>query len=141
MTVIQTIKKFFGGFSISPEEWMNKLISLGFDKIAFPILIKDGVDLDLVYLDEFAIDADLHYHEFESNYELIDSNGKVWTWKYDTLNKTNLPGNYLRTMTLDEVRKIVNDYFAKSKMKNDIQTLTAEVTSIHELLEKLEDKF
>jgi hypothetical protein len=145
LTIIQTIKSFFGGFSGSTmsrsTNWINQLSSLGFDKIAFPILIKDGADLDLVYLDQFAMDADLHYHEFENNYELIDSNGKVWNWKYDTMNKTNLPGTYIRTMNLDEVKKIVNIYFENSKMKNEIQVLTEEMNSIKDLFAKLENKF
>ena len=145
MTLVQTIKNFFGGFSGSTNSrttnWMNQLNNLGFDKIVFPILIKDGTDLNLVYLEEFAIDADLHYHEFENTYELIDSNGQLWTWKYDHTNKTNLPGTFVRTMTLDEVVKIVNTYFRYSKVKTEIEALTSEATTIFDLLEKLENKF
>jgi len=138
--MISRIKTFFG-FSNSSDEWMNQLIKLGFDKIAFPILIKDGAVLELVYLEGFATDPDLHYHEFGSNCELIDSNGQLWTWKYDAAYKINLPGNYIRAMTLDEVKMVVNNYFAKTKIKNDIQKLKEEASSILDLLEKLEDKF
>ncbi|MCX6350431.1 MAG: hypothetical protein NTX03_01050 [Bacteroidetes bacterium] len=120
---------------------MYKLNNLGFDKIAFPILIRDGADLNLVYLEEFATDADLYYHEFDNNFDLIDSNGKVWNWKYDTVNKTNLPDSCIKTITLDEVRKIVNTYFANTKMKNEIQAMTEETNSIYDLLENLENKF
>lgn len=120
---------------------MNQLSNLGFNKIAFPILIKDGDDLNLVYLDEFAKDADLHYHEFENNYELIDSNGQLLTWKYDHTNKINLPGTFIRTMTLDEVKKMVNTYFRESKVKTETEVLTSEATTIFDLLKKLENKF
>lgn len=145
MTLVQTIKNFFGSFSSSSDsrtiEWMKDLNNLGFDKIAFPILIKDGADLNLVYLDEFASDPDLHYWEFNSDYQLIDSNGQLWTWKYDHTNKTNLPGTFIRKMTLDEVKKIVNTYFRDSNVKKEIEALTSEATTIFELFEELENKF
>jgi hypothetical protein len=146
LTLFLTIKNFFHSFRaehaiMRTGKWTEQLLNLGFDKIAFPILIKDGADLNLVYLKEFAIDSDLHSLEFESNFELIDSNGQVWTWKYDHINKTNLPGDLIRTMSLDEVKEIVNGYFDDTKIKTDIEALTKEASSIHDLLEKLESKF
>lgn len=145
MTLVQTIKNFLSSFISSSDrrtiEWMKDLNNLGFDKIAFPILIKDGADLNLVYFDEFASDPDLHYREFESNYELIDSNGQLWTWKYDHTNEINLPGTFIRTMTFDEVKKIVNTYFRDSKVKTEIEKLSSEAKTIFDLFEKLETKF
>lgn len=142
---MQAIKNFFRSFSSSTDsrtiDWMNDLNNLGFDKVAFPILIKDGTDLNLVYFDEFASDPDLHYREFESNYELIDSNGQLWTWKYDHTNETNLPGTFIRTMTLDEVKKIIDTYFSDRKVKTEIEKLSSEAKTIFDLFEKLETKF
>ena len=145
MTLVQIIKKIFGGFSGLNSnraiDWMNQLNNLGFDKVTFPILIQDGADLNMVYLEEFAGDPDLHYWEFDSDYKLIDSNGQLWTWKYDHTNKTNLPGTFIRTMTLDEVKKIVTDYFRDSKIQSEIETLTKVIKTIIDLIENLEDKF
>jgi hypothetical protein len=64
---------------MASKNWISLLNKLGFDKISFPILIKNNSDIDLVYkLEYFANDPDFHYWKFEDNFELIDSNGNVF---------------------------------------------------------------
>ena len=119
----------------------DKLNKLGFDKVTFPILIKDGADLNLVSLDQFAGDSDLYLFEFESNYELIDSNGQLWTWQYDKINKTNIPGKFIRTLTFLEVKKVVDTYFVDSKLKDEIKSLTTVTPTTKELFAQLKLKY
>ena len=79
------------------KKWMQKLYALGFKDISFPILIIcdewSGIELILVDdLEEFAFTNSIHYWPLDSDARLLDSNGNLWTWKYDNFNKTNLPG-------------------------------------------------
>lgn len=87
------------------SNWLELIKKLGFDKISTPFIIKNGLDLELVTLEVFAMDPDFFYWEYGSNIDLIDSRGELWSWKYDEINKTNLPGDYKRTLKIDEVRK------------------------------------
>jgi len=124
------------------EDWAKKLNNLGFDKINFPIIIKYRNNLDIVYrFDDFAMDPDLYFHEFESKDELIDCNGNLWTWKYDRINKVNIPSFLKRTMTLEEVKRIIDTHFQDSIKRKEIKSISERVTTINELLEQLADYF
>lgn len=113
-----------------------------FKKITFPIIIKDGEDLDVVYrLKDFMIDPDLYLHEYDSKMELIDCNGELWSWNYDRINKSNIPGSFKKTMSVNEVKQIVTNYFNQSKVQNEIATLLSKSNTIREILEKVADKF
>lgn len=136
------LKKFLKRlFTVDNTNFINQLNQLGFNKIAFPILIKEDADLNLFTMEDFASDADAYFHEFESNYELIDANGNLWDWKYDTTHKLNLPGNFIRTYNLVEVKEIVSQYFENTKIKSEIKELMENTNSISELFEKLKGKF
>jgi hypothetical protein len=100
---------------------LNDTFELGFNKIEFPIIIKDGLDLNIVYkYEDFYVDPDLYYHEFDSQFRLIDSTGRQFTWGYDQRLKTNHPDKLERTLTLDEVRQSFKDYFENAKKKPDL---------------------
>jgi len=123
-------------------ELVDKLSSLGFVQITFPIILKDGNNLDLVYsLKDFAVDPDLSFHEFGNNYELIDANGNLWALRYDRLNQANIPGTLKRIITLEDIREIVNNYFKDSKIQNEVKTISLKVKTISEFFEQIKDYF
>jgi len=111
---------------------------LGFSKIEFPIIIKDGVDLMLVEnLDDFFNDCDLYFHKFDYSMRLIDSAGKQFTWGYNQLKRTNFPDKFEKYLTLKDVQDLFDNYFSRAKKKPEYQ----EVNNIDELLEKVKDYF
>jgi len=141
MNMLNPFKAIKNYFNEKDIEWTSKLHHLGFDKIHFPIIIKDGPDLDVVYeLRDFAIDSDFYFHEFDQQIEMIDSTGQLWDWKYDTVNKTNLPNTVKRTLTFDEVNTIINLYFQGTNMELDIKEQTGKVSTINMLIDIIADK-
>lgn len=117
---------------------LNDTFELGFNKIEFPIIIKDGLDLNIVYkYEDFYVDPDLYYHEFDSQFRLIDSSGRQFTWAYNQGLKTNHPDKLEKTLTLDEVRQSFKDYFENAKKKPDL----GQGQNIKELIDKVADYF
>ena len=113
---------------------------LGFAKILFPIIIVDGTDIDIVYtLEDFALDPDIFFWSFDDHMELLDSNGNIWSWKYDHENKTNLPGEFKRTVDIDGIRDLINTYFKNTKVRGKVKKLTEDATSISALIESVAD--
>lgn len=128
--------------SKSVSQWTQRLNTLGFDKISFPILIVDSPNIDFVYsLTDFASDPDIYHWAFEKNYQLIDCNGNLWTWTYDNVNKTNLPNSFLQTLTLDEISEVLLRYFSGSIPEPTIKNIIAETSTVSDLFEKIADKF
>ena len=78
------------------NDWIDKLHKLGFKDISFPILIVydewDGIHLQIFSdLSEFAFTNSIHYWPLDYDTKLLDCKGNLWSWKYDNMNKTNLP--------------------------------------------------
>jgi hypothetical protein len=97
------------------------LFIIGFDKINFPILIIDSSDLSYVGdLKEFAIDPDLHFHEFTNDLELLDSEGNLWSWKYDKRIKSNMSGEINKILNNEEVKELVKIQFEGTKIEEEI---------------------
>lgn len=128
-------------FSPKSIQRITQLNSLGFNKITFPILIKEGNDLNLYTINEFASDPDSYFHEFDAQLTLIDSRGNLWDWKYDKTHKLNLPGNFIRTLSLEEVKIIVSQYFQNSRIRVEMDTLIQGAETISDLFESIKGKF
>lgn len=138
MNPFKTIKTYFQN---KERQWIEKLNEIGFDKVNFPIIIKDGADLDVVYeLKDFGADPDLYFHEFDQQMELIDSNGQLWNWNYDKLNKVNVPGIIKATLTFDEVKNIIKTYFKDSKIENEVIERINKVSTIEKLIDTISDR-
>jgi hypothetical protein len=117
---------------------LNDTFELGFNKIEFPIIIKNGLDLNIVYkYEDFYVDPDLYYHEYGSQFRLIDSTGRQFTWGYNQRLKTNHPDELEKTLTLDQVRQSFTDYFDKVKKKPDL----GQEQNIKDLIDKVADYF
>jgi|JI10StandDraft_1071094.scaffolds.fasta_scaffold449810_2 hypothetical protein len=122
-------------------EWTIQLNDLGFHTVTFPILLQDGIDINVVCtLKDFASDPDLYLHEYDEQNAFIDSKGHLWSWKYDKSNKTNLPGTIKSTLTIDEVRKIISDYFKGAKTEQEVNKLTNQILTIDGLINAIADK-
>lgn len=134
-------KKIKDYFNKRDAEWTIQLNDLGFHAVTFPIMLTEGVDIDVVCtLKDFASDPDLYFHEYDERNSFIDSKGHFWTWKYDQSNKTNLPGTIKSTMTVDEVRKKISDYYKGTKTEQEINQLTNQILTIDGLLNAIADK-
>jgi hypothetical protein len=119
------------------KDWVVLLNELGFDKVRFPIIIKDGQDLSVVQtLDDFAGDPDRYAFPNE-NYRmesLIDSDGTEWTWKYDYENGTNLPGTVKWIRDAGEIKKMIRTYFRGGKSQLKIEESIEIVSNIADLI-------
>ena len=132
------IKNYFAN---KDANWIERLNTLGFDKVHFPIVIIDRVDIEVVIdLHRFAIDSDYYAHEFPSDMEFIDSSGQVWTWQYDPSNNTNLPGERKKVLTFDEIKKIVFKYFKDTSIQTEIAELIDISDTISKLLQSISGK-
>ena len=125
------------------EKWMQKLYALGFKDISFPILIIydewRGIELTLVDdLEEFAFTNSIHYWPLDSDARLLDINGNLWSWKYDNINKTNLPGIFKVKLTLEDVKKIVREGIIGQKLENEIKIIINNANTIRELFNRLD---
>jgi hypothetical protein len=83
--MIDKIKKYFTDRNekrtLENEKFFADTWALGFDKIEFPIIIQDGLDLSIVGdKGHFFGDPDIYFFEFGSSMRLIDSNGRQYTW-------------------------------------------------------------
>jgi hypothetical protein len=117
------------------NQWADTLYRLGFIKVTFPIILRDSVYFEVIYkLQDFAIDPDFYYHKFDSDTELIDCTGQLWSWKYDNISKTNLPGELIRTMTVDEVREIICNQFDNSEFGLDMKEKLAGISKVDSML-------
>jgi hypothetical protein len=119
------------------KAWVVLLNELGFDKVRFPIIVKDGQDLSVVQsLEDFAGDPD-HYAFPNENYRmesLIDSDGTEWTWKYDYENRANLPGTVKWTRDAEEIKMMIRTYFRGSKSQLKIEESIENLSSIEDLI-------
>jgi hypothetical protein len=122
-------------------KWKDQLLESGFSKITFPILIKNGYDLDLVYFDEFAIDPDIYYWPFTIDCELIDGNGHVWSWVYDDKNKTNRPGQLKKVIAVDDLKWLIHLYFTSKRIKVDNISKNDNLTTFDQVFKKFEEDF
>ena len=115
---------------------------MGFNKISFPIIIKDGGDIDIIYeLKDFALDSDYYLHEFDNRLMfLIDGNGQVWSWKYDLVNRTNLPDKLKQTLSFEEVKKLIENYYRGSKIEVEMKGVIRNVSTIRKLIDAIADK-
>lgn len=126
---------------INENLWIESLNELGFKKVTFPIILKFGTDIHVIYsLKDFALDVDLYFFEFDRDSELIDSKGQLFSWKYDVKNKTNLPNHLKRLLTLEEVKSIIIDYFRDSKLALEIKEKIDKITAIDTLIEIIADR-
>jgi len=121
------------------KEWVEKLSQLGFNQLPFPIIIKwDKINIEIVMnLEEFAFDPDYYFHEFDSNMELIDSRGQLWSWKYNSTIRTNLPGKIKRTLIFDDVKKIVINHLEKRKLGQEIKNSVGKISTIDKLMKEV----
>jgi len=136
----QSVKKKFEKNGI--KNWINKLYQLGFKDISFPILIVydewDGIHLQIVSdLSEFALTNSIHYWPFDYDTKLLDCKGNLWSWKYNNMNKTNLPGTMIKSLEIEEAKGLIRQGIIGYKLENEIKSKVNEATTIDELLSKL----
>lgn len=138
MKIFNTIKDYFNKKDI---EWTKRLDELGFHAVTFPIMLKEGADIDVVCtLQDFASDPDLYFHEYDERNNFVDSKGQNWTWKYDQNNKTNLPGIVKSILTVDDIKKIISNYYKGTKIEQEIAHSIIDVTTIDSLLNIIADR-
>lgn len=128
--------------SIEIGKWITKLDELGFKDISFPILIVydewDGIHLQTVDdLREFALTNSIHYWPLDYDTKLLDSNGKFFTWKYDNINKTNLPGTIIKLLEIKEAKELIRQGIIGHKLENEIKSKVNNALSINELFKEL----
>jgi hypothetical protein len=136
--MIDKIKKYLSDrkekIKSQREKFLADTLALGFDKIAFPILIQDGLDLSIVGdREHFFGDPDIYFFEFGSSTQLIDANGKQFTWGYSSRQNSNYPDRFIKQLSVDELREIANQYFNDSRKKPDI----GDEKSTRELIDKI----
>ena len=128
--------------SIEIGKWITKLYELGFKDISFPVLIVydewDGIHLNIVSgIEEFALTNSIHHWPLDYDTKLLDSHGKFFTWKYDEINKTNLPGTLIKTLNLEEVIILISEGIIDHKLENEIKLKMSSANTIDELLKEL----
>ncbi len=138
--MIDNIKKYFVNKQArkkhQEEQFFEAMWALGFDKIEFPIIIQDGLDLSIVDDKEhFFVDPDIYFFEFDSSVRLIDSHGRQFTWGYSSTQKSNYPDKPVRQLTVDEVREIAGQYFKHMEKKPDLE----KVKTVKDLIDKIVD--
>jgi hypothetical protein len=138
--MIDKIRKYFSDrkekTKLEREQFSADTLALGFDKIEFPIIIQDGLDLSIVGdRGHFFGDPDIYFFEFDSSMRLIDANGRQFTWGYSSGQKSNYPDRFIKQLTVDELREITNQYFKDSKKKPNI----GDEKSTRELIDKIWD--
>jgi len=95
------------------QNW-HQFLEMRFKDIVFPILIVEGgVGQFVESVHEYAIDPDLHFHEFDQGAFAIDSNGSYFGWTYDSSMQANLPTKVQRTMTRESIRQLLATRFPK----------------------------
>lgn len=116
------------------EKFSAATWNLGFDKIEFPIIIKEDEDLFVIANKEhFFGDVDLYFFEFEPGTLLIDAQGREFTWAYSIRQNSNYPDKFIRQLTVEELREIADRYFKHASEK---PTLGGE-KSIRELIDRI----
>ena len=138
--MIDKIKKYFADRQdrkrLEEKKFFADTWALGFDKIEFPIIIQDGLDLSIVGDKEhFFGDQDIYFFEFDSSMRLIDSRGLQFTWGYSSGQKSNYPDKLVGQLTVDEVIEIASQYFKDAKKKPDIEN----VKTTKDLIDKIAD--
>jgi hypothetical protein len=138
--MIDKIKKYFTDRKEKrrreEEKFFSDTWALGFDKIEFPILIQDGLDLSIVSDKEhFFGDADIYFFEFDDSMRLIDSNGRQFTWGYSSGQKSNYPDKFVKQLTMDELREIAGQYFKEAKKRLNL----GDAKTPRELMDKIGD--
>ena len=128
------------------QKWIDKLNDLGFKEIEFPIFIVydkwNGINLTLVGdLEEFAVTNSIHYWQLDNDSRLLDRNGRLWSWKYDHQNKTNLPNTFIKQLTLKDVKKIVIEGIIGFKSEDELKTIIVKVETIEKLFNRLNGIF
>ncbi len=141
MCIRKILRKFNSSREEKSRKWEENLLELGFNKISFPILIKNGYDLNLVYFDEFTSDPDIYYWQFPIDCELIDVNGYVWSWIYDDRNKTNIPGQFKKGIAVDELKSLMHLYFKSKRIKVDNITQNENLTTIDQVFKQFEEDY
>lgn len=128
-------------FNKKNADWTTRLNNLGFNEVTFPILLKEGKDIEIVCsLKDFASDPDLYFHDqYDERNVFIDSKGQIWSWKYDKANNTNLPSTVKSILTLAEVKEIISLYFIGNKVEQEIHLRTKQVSTIEELFNAIAD--
>lgn len=138
MKIFTTIKDYFNKKTIERSKRLDKL---GFYAVTFPIMLKEGADIDVVYtLQDFVSDPDLYFHEYDERNDFVDSKGQNWTWKYDQINKINLPGIVKSVLTVDDIKKIISNYYKGTNIEQEIAHSIIDVTTIDSLLKIIADR-
>ncbi len=138
--MIGKIRKFFSdrkeNRKLEIEKYYSDTLALGFDKIEFPIIIQDGLDLSIVGdREHFFGEPDIYFFEFNSSMRLIDVNGRQFTWGYSTQQKSNYPDRFVKQLIVDELREIANQYFKDLKKKPDLR----DAKSTKDVIDKISD--
>lgn len=138
--MIGKIRKFFSdrkeNRKLEREKYYSDTLALGFDKIEFPIIIQDGLDLSIVGdREHFFGEPDIYFFEFNSSMRLIDVNGRQFTWGYSTQQKSNYPDRFVKQLMVDELREIANQYFKDLKKKPDLR----DAKSTKDVIDKISD--
>jgi hypothetical protein len=128
--------------SIEIGKWISKLYELGFKNISFPICIVydewDGIHLNTVEdITEFALTNSIHYWPLDYDTKLLDSRGNLWTWKYDEVNKTNLPGTIIKTLSMAEVKTLIIEGIINHKLEDEIKLKVDNASTIDKLFKEL----
>ena len=123
------------------NSWMEELNRLGFNKVTFPIIIKDNFDLQVVSeLKDFARDPDIFYQKFDNNVQLIDHEMKIWTWRYDLINKTNLPNELIKSLTFEKLKELLSYQLDESKQGEELTEFLYKIPTIDGLIEFISGK-
>lgn len=136
--MINKIKKYFADRKkrrkARREEFFSATWNLGFDKVEFPIIIKEGTDLLVVNNKEhFFGDVDLYFFEFEPGTLLIDAQGREFTWAYSIRQNSNYPDKFIRQLTVEELKEIADRYLRHASEKPAL----AGEKSIRELIDRI----
>ena len=100
------------------QEWVD-ILTREFNGIRFPILIlSKGFPNGAESIEEFAMDMDLHFYQYEQGITFIDSKGDQFNWRYDKKERSNLPGDKLRTLSLEDFKSLVKNRYPK--LKSDV---------------------
>lgn len=89
-----------------------------FDQIEFPILAIDDKGLHHLFHNsqETVNEPDLYldvweYGEMSRSARLVDSRGRIFTWRYSDILQTYHPGSQEGVLTVDAMREMLEKYF------------------------------
>jgi hypothetical protein len=109
-------------------------------QLAFPILLLDRGDLDMVFdLEHFMVDMDQSFRRKEKYETAIDALGQEWTWTY--IQECNVPDRVVRVWDLDQCKDLLRKWFKGVRIEKRILAEVDSATSIKDLFDRVGDFF